>query len=199
MITLGISSFVLVCGMCMYRLFKGSKAKGKRPVCLLIIMGSGGHTSEMVKLISNLDLRTKYKPVHFLVSEDDTLSRNKIAQYTTESGGYVHITRRSRKVGQSYLTSVITTLVASYDALMLCLRIRPEVIICNGPGTCIPMCLISKMVLRTIVIFVESFCRVESLSLSGKILYFVADHFVVQWPLLKTRYPRSIYLGPGIV
>ena len=45
------------------------------------------------------------------------------------------------------------------------------------------------------VVYVESFCRVETLSLSGKILYYMADQFVVQWPQLSDKYPRSTYMG----
>ena len=44
-------------------------------------------------------------------------------------------------------------------------------------------------------VYVESICRVESLSLSGLIMYYFADHLLVQWPQLKDKYPKSIYLG----
>jgi beta-1,4-N-acetylglucosaminyltransferase len=40
---------------------------------------------------------------------------------------------------------------------------------------------------RTKIIFVESFCRVQSLSMTGKILYYVADRFIVQWPGLQEK------------
>jgi len=45
------------------------------------------------------------------------------------------------------------------------------------------------------IIFIESFARVEHLSLTGKILYYLADRFLVQWPELKQQYPRSEHLG----
>lgn len=45
--------------------------------------------------------------------------------------------------------------------------------------------------------YIESIARVKTLSLSGKILYVfrLADDFVVQWPQLVQKYPRSIYIG----
>lgn len=47
-----------------------------------------------------------------------------------------------------------------------------------------------------VVIFVESFCRVTSMSLTGKLLYYMADRFVVQWPELQRKYPkRTEYVG----
>ncbi|KAJ0082689.1 hypothetical protein Patl1_10136 [Pistacia atlantica] len=56
---------------------------------------------------------------------------------------------RSREVGQSYISSVWTTLLAIAHALWLMIRIRPQVVLCNGPGTCIPPCIKAEvMVLR---------------------------------------------------
>jgi beta-1,4-N-acetylglucosaminyltransferase len=45
------------------------------------------------------------------------------------------------------------------------------------------------------IVYVESIARVESLSLSGKLLYRTADYFLVQWPQLKAKYPAAQYLG----
>ena len=72
--------------------------------------------------------------------------------------------------------------------------------LCNGPGTCVPIC-ISALLLgilgikKVIIVYVESICRVEHLSLSGKILFHLSDYFIVQWPTLKEKYPKSVYLG----
>lgn len=45
------------------------------------------------------------------------------------------------------------------------------------------------------IIFCESFARVQHLSLTGKLLYWLADEFVVQWPQLQAKYPKTTYLG----
>jgi beta-1,4-N-acetylglucosaminyltransferase len=46
-------------------------------------------------------------------------------------------------------------------------------------------------------VFVESFCRVETLSATGMLLYYLplADAFLVQWPQLKVKYPQADYIG----
>lgn len=44
-------------------------------------------------------------------------------------------------------------------------------------------------------VFCESFCRVKSLSLTGRVMYLLADRFVVHWPELLVRYPRAEFLG----
>lgn len=48
---------------------------------------------------------------------------------------------------------------------------------------------------KVLLVYVESVCRVETLSLSGRILYRLADYFFVQWPSLRDLYPGAIYLG----
>ena len=47
----------------------------------------------------------------------------------------------------------------------------------------------------TKIIYVESICRVKSLSLSGRILYYFADHILVQWKSLLQQYPHCNYIG----
>lgn len=50
---------------------------------------------------------------------------------------------------------------------------------------------------QTRIVYVESIARVNSLSLSGKILYHfrIADAFFVQWPHLQHKFPRSMCCG----
>lgn len=47
------------------------------------------------------------------------------------------------------------------------------------------------------IVFVESIARVDSLSLTGRILYQLrlADALFVQWPQLQTDNPRTLYRG----
>ncbi|KAI3886464.1 hypothetical protein MKX03_036751 [Papaver bracteatum] len=72
--------------------------------------------------------------------------------------------RDSREVGQSYLTSIGTTIIALVHALLLMIKIRPQAILCNGPGTC-------SWIRWSSIFYVESIARVKRLSLSGLLLY----------------------------
>ncbi|KAJ9103239.1 hypothetical protein QFC21_002662 [Naganishia friedmannii] len=104
---------------------------------------------------------------------------------------------RARKVGQSYVSSIGTTLhslvitfwkLAARPILTTQNQQIPDLLIVNGPGTCVMVVLVYKL-LRILgqhspeIIYVESFARVTSLSLSGKILKNLVDKFVVQWPI----------------
>ncbi|XP_052587347.1 UDP-N-acetylglucosamine transferase subunit ALG14 homolog [Peromyscus californicus insignis] len=175
---------------------------------LLIVAGSGGHTTEILRLVGSLS--RAYSPRHYVIAESDEMSASKIHAFersraerdsTTEyPQHHLHRIPRSREVRQSWLSSVFTTLHSMWFSFPLVHRIKPDLVLCNGPGTCVPIC-VSALLLgilgikKVIIVYVESICRVETLSLSGKILRHLSDFFIVQWPTLKEKYPKSVYLG----
>ncbi|KAJ1692822.1 hypothetical protein LUZ63_009520 [Rhynchospora breviuscula] len=178
----------------------------------MIVLGSGGHTAEMLSIVNVLQ-KDKYAPRSYVAALTDNMSLQK-AQVYEESllnhesnvdrkrGAQFMQIYRSREVGQSYITSIGTTIVAIIHAMWIVLELRPQVILCNGPGTCIPLCACAYL-LKLVgwrwctIIYIESIARVKKLSLSGFLLYKLplADHFFVQWPLLQQKFPRSQYGG----
>ncbi|KAJ6852422.1 UDP-N-acetylglucosamine transferase subunit ALG14-like protein [Iris pallida] len=180
----------------------------------LIILGSGGHTAEMLSIVNVLQ-KDWFTPRFYVAAATDNMSLQKaqvleealVPQDETNSNKKLEVAKfmqiyRSREVGQSYITSIWTTLIAVMHALWLTIKIRPQVIICNGPGTCIPLC-VAAFVFKiaglrwSSIFYVESIARVRKLSLSGLLLYKLrmADQFYVQWPKLQRKYPRAQYVG----
>jgi beta-1,4-N-acetylglucosaminyltransferase len=56
----------------------------------------------------------------------------------------------------------------------------------NGPGTCVPIalvyCLLNNLnITHTKIIFIESWCRVNNLSTTGKIMKWLAHERIVHW------------------
>ncbi len=172
----------------------------------LIVVGSGGHTSEMMKIMSGLNLRN-YTPRTYIIASGDNMSQDKINRFegSSKQSSAMYAIKdipRARKVLQSYFTTIFTTLKAIVNSFSLVFSFGPDLVLCNGPGTCIPICgvafLLKYFSLRdTKIVYVESLCRVKRLSLSGLLLYYLylADHIFVQWPLLKKLYPRTKYIG----
>ncbi|XP_062555612.1 UDP-N-acetylglucosamine transferase subunit ALG14 homolog [Armigeres subalbatus] len=170
------------------------RAKRKGPVKTLIVIGSGGHTAEMLQIVEHLDFG-KYAPRQYVIAEADKTSVVKVIDVevrrepdlSKQQYEIVTITR-SRHVHQGYFSSIFTTLIAIGNSVPVVLRSRPDLILTNGPGTCVPICLVAflgKLFFfnrNCKIVFVESFCRVKSLSLSGQILLWITDLFVVQWP-----------------
>ncbi|KAL1516060.1 hypothetical protein AB1Y20_002672 [Prymnesium parvum] len=194
------------------RLRGAARPAGSPPIRTMVVLGSGGHTSEMLSLVGSID-RAKYAPLLYVLARSDSTSLHRVEAAErararpaegsqSAAGGPCEVLRvpRSREVAQSYLTSVFTTLYALSTSFAILLRTRPSLLICNGPGTCIPICL-AAFALRLLgikyvtIIYVESVCRVRSLSMSGKIMIHLADKFLVQWPQLASRFPKSTYVG----
>ncbi|ETV73465.1 hypothetical protein, variant [Aphanomyces astaci] len=167
----------------------------------LVVLGSGGHTTEMLKLIKRLSMDT-YAPLAFVVAASDHTSEEK-ARVERKDDGPLHFYTipRSREVGQSWVSTVFTTAYSFLYSVWVVFHFQPDVLVCNGPGTCIPIC--AALLVRRFLghqpssklIFCESFARVQRLSLSGRLLYHVADAFVVHWPQLQAKYPHATYLG----
>lgn len=73
-------------------------------------------------------------------------------------------------------------------------RQRPDVVLSTGAGLAVPFFLVGKL-LRIRLVYVESVTRTESLSLSGRIVYPLADRFFVQWSRVAERFRRAEYAG----
>jgi len=56
------------------------------------------------------------------------------------------------------------------------------------------MCIIAKL-FRKKIIFIESFAKVNSPTLTGKLVYKFADEFYVQWYSMLNIYPKAIFKG----
>ncbi len=73
---------------------------------------------------------------------------------------------------------------------------RPDVIISTGAGSAVPSIIIGKLLFNTKIIFIESFARINTKSLSGIISYPFADLFLVQWRnMLKLYGKKALYRG----
>ncbi|KAH9972420.1 oligosaccharide biosynthesis protein Alg14-like protein [Lactifluus volemus] len=170
-----------------------------------------GHSSEALSLISALDF-SRYSPRTYLVSEGDSLSEQKVvalerlkaastpslATLEIEIGGYQIITiPRARRVHQNTLTiplAMIRSLLSALYHVTLAPRLPGhsssfDVLLLNGPGTCFVLC-VAVYVNRFLglpsprLFYVETFARVRTLSLTGKLLRPIVDRFIVQWPEL---------------
>lgn len=67
---------------------------------------------------------------------------------------------------------------------------RPDVIVSTGAEIAIPAFYLGKLFGCTTV-FIESWCHVESRSVTGRIVYPVSDLFLVQWPQLVELYGQK--------
>ncbi|GLD54921.1 UDP-N-acetylglucosamine transferase subunit ALG14 homolog, partial [Lates japonicus] len=146
-----VFAVLLICLLFIIRLYivvkSGPKYKPgtKGPIAVLVVAGSGGHTTEILRLMESLS--AAYTPRHYIIADTDRMSEEKICTFESskqhsDSESQFTICRipRSREVHQSWSSSVVSTLNALRYSLPLVFRLRPDMVLCNGPGTCVPLC-----------------------------------------------------------
>lgn len=151
-----------------------------------MVLGSGGHTAQMLKLIDLFGDRFEYV---YLVGRGDNLSVEKITRK-----GEVCVVHRARDHGDNLIITFFKVIRLFWESLRVIRRTKPEAILSAGPGMAVPISMLGKMLGKKII-FVESWSRVYKGSTSGKIIYRFADVFFVQWPEMKSVYSRGVYAG----
>jgi hypothetical protein len=103
----------------------------------LVILGSGGHTAEMMTMMNSLSQQSMhFSSVVYAVATSDGISRFK-AENSGIRGEFVTVPR-AREVGQSYASSTISTAHAFLHSFICVVRYQPQLLLCNGPAICVP-------------------------------------------------------------
>ncbi|MCW8645386.1 MAG: PssD/Cps14F family polysaccharide biosynthesis glycosyltransferase [Streptococcus suis] len=71
---------------------------------------------------------------------------------------------------------------------------KPDLIISSGAAIAVPFFYIGKLY-GAKTVYIEVFDRINSPTLTGKLVYPVTDKFFVQWEEMKKVYPKAINLG----
>lgn len=146
-----------------------------KKVCL--IASSGGHF-EQIKRLKKLEKNFKI----FYVTERTPVAQN--ADYYLKQ-----INRKEKKWIIKFLSNF-------FVSLKIFLGEKPNIIISTGALATLPMLIIGK-IFGVKVIFIESFAKVTTPTLTGRLAYKFVDLFIIQWKELKKYYPNAIY-GGGI-
>src|SRR5947209_2265190 len=86
-------------------------------------------------------------------------------------------------------------LVNLWEAWKILRKEKPGIILSTGAGPVVPFSLVGKLFgIKTI--FIETFTRVTKPSLTGLIMYWLADRFFYQWKTLESYFPKGVYGGP---
>lgn len=67
---------------------------------------------------------------------------------------------------------------------------KPELVLTTGAGVAVPFIILAKL-FKIKTVFVESFTRVEELSLSARLVLPFLDVLYVQWKELQEKYPQA--------
>ena len=149
---------------------------------VMFISSTGGHLTELLELSplfqeydstivtektkSNLYLKDKYKQVFYLV-------------YGTKSHPF------------TYFFKFIYNF---FKSLYIFLKVKPDVIITTGTHTAFFMCYLGKLFKKKII-YIETLANRTTKTMAGKLIYPIADYFLVQWESMLELYPKAIYMG----
>ena len=148
-------------------------------VTICLVSSSGGHFEQLIRLLPLLDRYSGY-----IVTED--------AGYELNLPG-----RRVYRVPPMDRTDkgILRELVAAFRAAWKILRTeKPDVIISTGALPALPTLVLGK-ILGSKIVYLESFAKVTTPNMAGKLVYRFADQFYVQWEPMLKHYPKAIYKG----
>lgn len=152
--------------------------KSKR---IIFISSAGGHLYQLLQLEPMFD---KYE--YLLVTE-----RLKTTIELEEKYNVKYLIGGTRK---NFFTFIFRFVFNILKSSIIFIKFRPDFVISTGVHTAVPMCYIAK-IFRKKVIFFETFAKVTDKTLSGKMVYPIADLFFVQWESMLNVYPNAIYKG----
>ncbi len=150
----------------------------KYTICLAA--SAGGHLTQLLKLV---DSCKGYETFCITTTE---FMRDKLRRY-----GKVYVVGECNRQHPLWVIKVLLRCIA------VVFKARPDAIISTGASVGCMACFISKL-LGAKVIWVDSITNVDRISLSGRMVRYISDLFLVQWPELVERYGNVEYAGEVI-
>jgi len=144
-------------------------------VKVCIVSSCGGHLTEVRALKPAYE---RYE--HFYVLNDDALLPADMQQRTF----FITHAERDWRV-----------LLNFGEAFRILRRERPDVILSTGAGPVVPFAVVGRLLFGTRVVFVETITRIERPSLTGRIMYRLANDFFFQWESLRRYFPKGRFGG----
>ena len=145
---------------------------------ILLAASAGGHISQLQKL-SNAWLENNY----CYVTTTEVL-KNKLQNFAP-----------AYCVGESNRDHKFQALKVFFRCLSITLKEKPNVVISTGALHGCLICYLAKLLYRSKIIWIDSITNSEKPSLSGRLVYPIANLFILQWTELLAKYPKAEYHG----
>lgn len=142
-----------------------------------LVASAGGHLTQLLRLAASW---RKY--------ETFCITTSNVVRERLREQGEVYL------VGECNRQHPIKVVRVLVRCIGIVLSKRPDVIISTGAAAGCMLCFLGK-ILGARVIWIDSITNVEKISLSGRMVRYIADLFLVQWPELTERYKKVEYLG----
>lgn len=150
---------------------------------VLFISSTGGHLTEL------LELKSLFKKYDYHIITERQKSNESLKDEYKDNISYLAYGTKEHLL--PYLFIFPWNCLKS---LYFYLKIKPEVIITTGSHTAVPMCYIARLFGKK-VIYIETFANMSTKTLAGRLVYPIANLFIVQWESMLKLYPKAIYGG----
>jgi len=147
---------------------------------ICFVVSSGGHLSQVYNLKAWWE-RYDHFWVTFKKNDAVSVLKNEKTYYA------FHPTNRN----------IINLVRNAFLAIKVLYKERPDLIFSTGAGIAIPFFYIGKL-FGARLIYLEVYDRIDSPTLTGKIVYPITDKFLVQWNEQKRFYSKAELWGQAI-
>jgi beta-1,4-N-acetylglucosaminyltransferase len=144
---------------------------------VLLVASSGGHLLQLTQLRDQWP-RAERVWVTFPTADAHSLLADEDVRFAH------HPTNRN-------VPNLLRNLVLAFRLVR---TLRPRAVVSTGAGVAVPFCYVGRL-LGARVVFIESFSRTSSPSLTARLVYPVATAFFVQWPGVLPYFRRARYEG----
>lgn len=148
---------------------------------VIFISSVGGHLTQMLQLKELF-----YEYDYHLITEKTKTTLDLKDKYRVSF--LLHCTR---KYPVDFFFKFIYNCIKS---LIIFIKLNPDVIVTTGAHTAVPICYYAWLA-RKKVIFIESFAKRSTPTLSGRLVHPIASTFVVQWQSMLSHYKKAQLWG----
>lgn len=159
-----------------------------RKKTVLLVYGEGGHRAQMKRLYAQLKPELAVCGVEAIGVCEYEDSIDEFANYSLPA------LRDKYSWGKTLLMAPVSLVKYLSAIVRIASRHKVVGVISTGPGLAILPSLIFKL-MGARVVFVETWSRFETSSLTGRVMYRLADRFYYQNQSLDKFYPQGRYGG----
>ena len=158
-----------------------------RPEVILMVYGKGGHAAQMARFIDGAPQELKNKQLIALTDvkiKDKTFSHQFYCVEARDKFSYI----------KNFVVFVLYFFWALAQMIHILSKYRVITMISTGPGVAVIPAIICRL-FGIKVIYFESWSRIFTPSIAGKIMYRIANLFFIQHKSLQKFYPKSSFFG----
>ncbi len=150
---------------------------------VLFIASTGGHFSELMQL------EPLFKDYNYKIVTELTKNNKNLKDKYGKKISYLVFGSKINLI--SYIPKFIYN---CFKSLFIFIKFRPSVIVTTGTHTAVPICYIAKLFGKKII-FIETIANQNTKTVAGRLIYPIANTFIVQWESMLKLYPKAIYGG----